>query len=61
MTARREIPVVILVEAKDEETIEGIQPGLVPDDQICSSVQDILSETKRDAMLGWRVLSVRPA
>jgi hypothetical protein len=50
----------IVVEEKDEATVEGVQPGLPPGHQLASTFYDVMADTtKHEATFGWRVRSVR--
>jgi hypothetical protein len=52
----------VTAERKDDETIEGVPPGLPLPGDLASRVQDVLADvTKHDGQLGWRVIAVRPA
>ena len=53
------ILLAVRVEAKEDETIEGVPPRTATPAELASYANDLLGDrTKHDAQLGWRVLSV---
>lgn len=49
------------IEAKEDETYEGVQPVMPTAADASVRLQDILMDvTKHDEMIGWRVTRVRP-
>ena len=51
----------LIIEAKEDETIEGVPPGFPAPAESAEFAQNLLADvTKHEAMLGWRVTRVQP-
>ena len=52
----------VIIEAKDDETIDGVQPHHPDPLSAAVAIQDTLADlTKHDHRYGWRITQVRPA
>jgi hypothetical protein len=53
------ITLAIRVEAKEDDTTEGVHPWVATPEELASHAEDILGDvTKHDGQLGWRTTSV---
>jgi hypothetical protein len=53
------ITLAVRVEAKEDDTTEGVHPWVAAPEELASHAEDILGDvTKHDGQLGWRTTSV---
>lgn len=58
--AQQMVPVILIIEPKEDQTLEGVQPGLPTGAGLASYLDDILGDrTKHDGNLGWRVIGAK--
>lgn len=51
----------LLIEAKQDETIDGVQPHMPDPTSAAVTVQDTMADlSKHDARFGWRITRVQP-
>jgi len=51
----------LIIEAKEDETIDGVPPGVPGTGASAEFTENLLADvTKHEAQLGWRVTRVRP-
>jgi hypothetical protein len=56
------MPVDLEIEPKEDETGEGVQPGIPSESELASYLRDLLADTtKRDERIGYRILRVDTA
>jgi hypothetical protein len=53
------ITLTVFVEAKEDDTAEGVHPYVATPEELASHAEDILGDvTKHDGQIGWRVTRV---
>lgn len=51
----------LIIEAKEDETIDGVPPGVPGTSASAEFAENLLADvTKHEAQLGWRITRVRP-